>query len=344
MTFWKPGDRALLRRPGADADYAVHRLLEAGLRVDVETQTPSTRLLDLQSRGLVGIAAHPDLDDYAVVLRDDVRPADAPTDAPTNVPTDAPIDSARVGRVTLVGGGPGPTELLTVAGLAAVREADVVVCDRLAPLGALAGISAEIVHVGKIPRGEFTPQEQINRLLVEHAQRGRKVVRLKGGDNFVFGRGGEEWNACSAAGIEVRVVPGVSSALAAPALAGVPVTHRDITQGFAVVSGHVPPDDPRSTVDWDGIARSGLTLVVLMGVATLPAICYRLIDAGLDPHTPAASISDGGLPSQQSVRGTLASIAADAEAAGIRAPAVTVIGATVDALDAASVDRLAAAR
>lgn len=332
MTFWKPGDRALLRRPGADADHAVHRLLEAGLRVDVETQTPGPRLLDLESRGLVGIVAHPNLDDYAVVLRDDVRPADAPT------------GSTGPGLVTLVGGGPGPTELLTVAGLAAVREADVVVCDRLAPLGALAGISAEIVHVGKIPRGEFTPQEQINRLLVEHAQRGRKVVRLKGGDNFVFGRGGEEWNACRAAGIEVRVVPGVSSALAAPALAGVPVTHRDITQGFAVVSGHVPPDDPRSTVDWDGIARSGLTLVVLMGVATLPAISRRLIDAGLDPHTPAASISDGGLPSQQSVRGTLASIAADAKAAGIRAPAVTVIGATVDALDAASVDRLAAAR
>lgn len=332
MTFWKPGDRALLRRPGADADHAVHRLLEAGLRVDVETQTPGPRLLDLQSRGLVGIVAHPDLDDYAVVLRDDVRRADAPT------------GSTGPGRVTLVGGGPGPTELLTVAGLAAVREADVVVCDRLAPLGALTGISAEIVHVGKIPRGEFTPQEQINRLLVEHAQRGRNVVRLKGGDNFVFGRGGEEWNACRAAGIEVRVVPGVSSALAAPALAGVPVTHRDITQGFAVVSGHVPPDDPRSTVDWDGIARSGLTLVVLMGVATLPAICRRLIAAGLDPHTPAASISDGGLPSQQSVRGTLASIAADAEAAGIRAPAVTVIGATVDALDAACVDRLAATR
>ena len=340
MTFWKPGDRALLRRPGADADYAVHRLLEAGLRVDVETQTPGPRLLDLQSRGLIDIVQGPDLDDYAVVLRDDVRRADAPTNAPANAPT----DSAGFGRVTLVGGGPGPTELLTVAGLAAVREADVVVCDRLAPLGALAGISAEIVHVGKIPRGEFTPQEQINRLLVEHARRGRNVVRLKGGDNFVFGRGGEEWNACSAAGIEVRVVPGVSSALAAPALAGVPVTHRDITQGFAVVSGHVPPDDPRSTVDWDGIARSGLTLVVLMGVATLPAICCRLIDAGLDPHTPAASISDGGLPSQQSVRGTLASIAADAEAAGIRAPAVTVIGATVDALDAACVDRLAAAR
>lgn len=336
MTFWKPGDRALLRRPGADADHAVHRLLEAGLRVDVETQTPGPRLLDLQSRGLIDIVQAPDLDDYAVVLRDDVHRADVPTGPPT--------DSAGLGRVTLVGGGPGPAELLTVAGLAAVREADVVVCDRLAPLGALAGISAEIVHVGKIPRGEFTPQEQINRLLVEHAQRGRKVVRLKGGDNFVFGRGGEEWNACRAAGIEVRVVPGVSSALAAPALAGVPVTHRDITQGFAVVSGHVPPDDPRSTVDWDGIARSGLTLVVLMGVATLPAISRRLIDAGLDPHTPAASISDGGLPSQQSVRGTLASIAADAKAAGIRAPAVTVIGATVDALDAASVDRLAAAR
>jgi uroporphyrin-III C-methyltransferase len=181
--------------------------------------------------------------------------------------------------------------------------------------------------VAKIPRGAFTPQERINELLVEHGLAGRRVVRLKGGDSFVFGRGGEEWQACAAAGVPVRVVPGVSSAIAGPALAGIPLTHRQLTQGFTVVSGHLPPGDPGSTLDWSALARAGTTLVVLMGVATLPAITAALIREGMAASTPAATVADAGLPSQRDVRGTVADIAALTAAAGIRPPAITVIGA-----------------
>ena len=144
------------------------------------------------------------------------------------------------GSVILVGGGPGDPGLLTVAGLEAIRGADVIVCDRLAPLSALqhARPEALIIEVAKIPRGTSTPQERINEILIEHATAGKTVVRFKGGDPFVFGRGGEEWQACTAAGIPVTVIPGVSSAIAGPALAGVPLTHRELTQGFTVISGH----------------------------------------------------------------------------------------------------------
>jgi uroporphyrin-III C-methyltransferase len=230
--------------------------------------------------------------------------------------------------VVLVGGGPGDPGLLTVAGLGAIREADVVVADRLAPLAVLEQVrpGTEIIDVAKIPRGEFTPQEEINRLLIAHAAAGKCVVRLKGGDNFVFGRGGEEWQACAAAGIDVQVVPGVSAALAGPALAGIPVTHRSLNQGFSVVTGHVPPGDPRSTVDWSALARSGTALIVLMGVANLAAIAQALIAGGLDPSTPAATVSNAGYPGQRSVRASVADIAAVTAAAGLTAPAVTVIG------------------
>jgi len=232
------------------------------------------------------------------------------------------------GRVVLVGGGPGDPGLLTLTGLQAIQEADVVIADRLAPLAVLQHVKpgTEIIDVAKIPRGEFTPQEEINRLLVAHARAGKSVVRLKGGDNFVFGRGGEEWQACAAAGIEVQLVPGVSSALAAPALAGIPVTHRSLNQGFTVVSGHVPPGDPRSTLDWAALARTGTALIVLMGVANLAAISAALIDAGLDPDTPAATVTDAGHPSQRSVRAEVSGIAAATVRAGLGAPAVTVIG------------------
>lgn len=238
------------------------------------------------------------------------------------------------GRVVLLGGGPGDPALLTVAGLEAIRRADVIVCDRLAPLGVLdhARTDAEIIHVGKIPRGAFTPQEHINEILVEHARAGRFVVRFKGGDTFVFGRGGEEWEACVEAGVPVDVIPGVSSALAVPALAGIPVTHRTLTQGFTVVSGHVPPGDARSTVDWAALAKSHTTLVVLMGVATLPAIADALMTAGLDAATPAATIENGATPQQRVVRGPLSTIAEIVRSNGIAAPAITVIGDVVEAL------------
>ncbi len=242
-------------------------------------------------------------------------------------PRSSPTPS--VGRVVLVGGGPGDPGLLTVAGRDAVRAADVLLVDRLAPLAVLAETraGAEVIDVSKIPRGRFTPQEEINRLLVERAAAGRNVVRLKGGDSFVFGRGGEEWAACAAAGIPVTVIPGVSASLAAPALAGIPVTHRTMTQGFTVVSGHVPPGDPASTLDWSALARSGTTLILLMAVKNLPAITAELLADGLAPDTPAATVADAGSSRQRAVRSDLSGIAAATADAGIGAPAVTVIGA-----------------
>ena len=281
---------------------------------------------DLDRAALVVAATGTELGDAAVAT------AAAEHNRPAIRTSTAGVASrARPGRVILVGGGPGDPGLLTVAGAAAIRVADVIICDRLAPLEALgeARPGAEIIDVAKIPRGEFTSQERINELLVEHAGAGRVVVRLKGGDNFVFGRGGEEWQACAEAGIPVEIVPGVSSALAAPALAGIPLTHRQLTQGFTVVSGHLPPDDPGSTLDWSALARANTTLVIMMGVATLPAITADLIRHGMDPATPAATVANAGLPGQAAVRGTLADIAERTTTAGLRPPAVTVVGAVV---------------
>lgn len=233
------------------------------------------------------------------------------------------------GTVTLVGGGPGDPGLITVAGLEAIRQADVLLHDRLGPLELIAQApeGAEVVNVGKIPHGAFTPQEEINRLLVEHARAGRRVVRLKGGDNYVFGRGGEEWQHCAAAGVPVRVVPGVTSAVSVPAVAGIPVTHRALSQGFCVVSGHVAPGDPRSTVDWAALAQSGLTLVILMGLGQLPAIARALVDGGLAPQTPAAVVEDGTTADQRTIRSNLARVAAETAAAAVRPPAIVVVGA-----------------
>ncbi|WP_233164987.1 uroporphyrinogen-III C-methyltransferase [Mycobacterium sp. AT1] len=233
------------------------------------------------------------------------------------------------GRVTLVGGGPGDPGLLTVAGLEALHDADVVVTDRLAPVSLLADLDpgVDVVDVGKIPFGKATPQGEINRILIGHAAAGRNVVRLKGGDSFLFGRGGEELLACAQAGVDVTVIPGVSSALAVPAMAGMPITHRGLTQGVTVVSGHVPPEDPASTVDYEGLARVGTTLVFLMAVATLPAITRALLRHGLNPATPAATIENGTTPRQRVVRSTLAGIADAVAEAAMTPPAVTVIGA-----------------
>lgn len=231
------------------------------------------------------------------------------------------------GTVTLVGGGPGDPGLMTVAGRSAIEQADVVLVDNLAPSDALAWArdDAEIVHVAKLPRAAFTPQETINDLLVTHAQAGLRVVRLKGGDGFVFGRGMEEVEACTEAGVPVRVVPGVSASVAVPALAGIPVTHRGLVQGFTVVSGHLPPGHADISIDWAALARSGTTIVVLMGVKNLPAITETLQAHGLAATTPAAVIANGGLPEQRVVRADLAAIAEAAR--DIAPPAITVIGA-----------------
>lgn len=323
------GTTVLVREPGPRASETIHSLVDAGARVDVLATGPDARLADLASRGLVRVLDEADLTAYDVVVRDPHPDAGHAGDAATG-------SASGGGRVVLVGGGPGAPGLLTLAGLEAIRSADVIVTDRLAPLGALeqARPDAEIVHVGKIPRGEFTPQERINDVLLDHALRGKVVVRFKGGDSFVFGRGGEEWNACVEAGVPVDVIPGVTSSVAVPALAGIPVTHRTRTQGFVVVSGHVGPDDPRSDLDWPAIARSRLTIVILMGVAALPEITAALVEAGLPEDTPAACIADGGLPAQRVCRATVLDLASAVEDSDISAPAVTVIGTVVDALEA----------
>lgn len=255
-----------------------------------------------------------------------LAPAPEPGDGHRDADADA--DGAS-GHVTLVGGGPGAPGLLTVAGLEAIKTADVIICDRLAPLASLseARAGAEVIDVAKIPRGEYTPQEKINDLLVEHGRAGRRVVRLKGGDSFIFGRGGEELLACAKAGVPVTVIPGVSSAVAAPALAGIPLTHRSLTQGVTIVSAHVPPGHAGSTLDWGALARANTTLVIMMGVSTLAAVSAELISQGLSPQTPAATVADAGLPSQRAVRGTVATIAGVTADAGIKPPAITVIGA-----------------
>jgi uroporphyrin-III C-methyltransferase len=237
----------------------------------------------------------------------------------------------RAGSVVLVGGGPGDPGLITVRGQQAVAQADVVLADHLAPQSLLASLppEVEVIDASKLPRGRSMAQEQINALLVEHALAGRRVVRLKGGDPFVFGRGMEELEACVAAGVPVEVVPGVTSAIAVPALAGIPVTHRGLTHEFVVVSGHVPPGHPQSLVDWAALGRLRGTVVVLMGVDTAGAIAAALIEHGRAPETPVAVVADGSTATQRAVRTTLAGLARTLAEEGIRPPAVWVVGDVV---------------
>jgi uroporphyrin-III C-methyltransferase / precorrin-2 dehydrogenase / sirohydrochlorin ferrochelatase len=237
----------------------------------------------------------------------------------------------RAGRVALVGGGPGDPGLITVRGRQLLAEADVVVADRLAPRALLdeLGPDVELVDAGKIPRGRAMTQDDINALLVDRARQGLAVVRLKGGDPFVFGRGGEEVLACLAAGIPVTLVPGVTSAVGVPGAAGIPVTHRGITQEFRVVSAHLPPGDPRSTIDWAELATSPATLVLLMGLEYLSEITETLIRAGRDSGAPVSVIVDGTLPTQHIITTGLSAVAAAVSEAGLRPPAIVVVGEVV---------------
>jgi uroporphyrin-III C-methyltransferase/precorrin-2 dehydrogenase/sirohydrochlorin ferrochelatase len=226
--------------------------------------------------------------------------------------------------------------LLTLSGYRALLSADVVVADRLGP-GELVGLlseDVEVIDVGKDPRGHAASQDDINALLVERARAGQVVARLKGGDPFVLGRGSEEVAACTAAGVVVDVIPGVSSVTAAPALAGVPLTRRGTSQQFTVVSGHVPPGDPRSTVDWHAVARGEGTIVLLMAVANLRAIADTLIAAGRAAGTAAVVIENASLPQQRVVGATLTDLADAAEREDVVPPAVVVIGAVVSDRDA----------
>lgn len=238
----------------------------------------------------------------------------------------------RPGTVALVGAGPGDPGLLTLRAAELLGEADVVLTDRLVSKQVLAhaGPSAQVVDVGKTSWTGVAPrQEEINALLVEHAQAGRRVVRLKGGDPFVFGRGSEEAEALVEAGIAFEVVPGVSSAIAAPAYAGIPVTARGRTQDVCVVTGHLDPDDPGSRVRWQALATGPGTLVILMGLDRLPLLTAGLVRHGRAADTPAACVEQGTTPQQRVVVSTLEQLAADVAAAGLKAPVTTVVGDVV---------------
>jgi uroporphyrin-III C-methyltransferase / precorrin-2 dehydrogenase / sirohydrochlorin ferrochelatase len=231
----------------------------------------------------------------------------------------------------LVGGGPGEPDLATVAARRALASADVVVADRLAPRELLDELPAhvELIDVAKLPRGRSATQEQINRILIDRVAAGQRVVRLKGGDGFVFGRGFEEWLACVEAGVPVSVVPGLTSAISVPAKVGIPVTHRGVAHEFTVVSGHLPPDHPDSLVAWPALGRLGGTIVVLMGVENAPAIAAVLVAGGREARTPVAAIMAGTMPEERVVLSTLGDLAADLIEHQVRPPAIIVIGSVV---------------
>lgn len=237
---------------------------------------------------------------------------------------------AERGFVSLTGAGPGDPGLLTLRAWQRLQTADVIVYDRLvsAEVLALANSTAERISVGKARGRETLSQGEINALLIEHAQRGERVVRLKGGDPFVFGRGGEEALALLEAGIPFEIIPGISSALAVPAVAGIPVTHRGIASGFAVIAGTVWGVGERAKNEWGLLARFPGTLVFLMGVEDLDRITQALLAAGAAATTPAAVVESGATAQQRTLTGTLGGIAAAARAAGVRSPAVLVAGET----------------
>jgi len=230
--------------------------------------------------------------------------------------------------VYLVGAGPGDPGLMTRRSLELIASADAILYDRLIPPGALDGArpEAELRYVGKEPGAAALTQDETNALIVEMGRAGKRVVRLKGGDPFVFGRGGEEAEALAAAGVPFEVVPGVTAGVAAPAYAGIPVTHRDLASAVAFVTGHEDPDKPESALDWDALARFPGTLVLYMGIRNLPLIAERLTAAGRDPQEAVAVVERGTHPGQRTVVDTLAGIAARAGAEEIRAPAITLVG------------------
>jgi uroporphyrinogen III methyltransferase / synthase len=232
------------------------------------------------------------------------------------------------GTVYLVGAGPGDPGLLTVRAAELIARADVILHDRLIPPEALAGArpEAQLFYVGKQGGGRQVPQEETHRLLLEHARAGRSVVRLKGGDPFVFGRGGEEALVCLEAGIPFEVVPGVTAGVAAPAYAGIPVTHRELASGVAFVTGHEDPAKPDSALDWPALAAFPGTLVFYMGVRALPRIAEQLVAGGRAADEPVAVVERGTLPGQRTLVATLADVAERAGAEEIRAPAIALVG------------------
>jgi uroporphyrin-III C-methyltransferase len=240
-----------------------------------------------------------------------------------------PVADRVPGRVILVGGGPGADDLITVRGLDRLMAADVVITDRLAPVTLLSrlGPEVEIIDAGRAPGRPTLSYEEIAGLMIARARVGKTVVRLKGGDPFVFAHAAQEVKCCADAGISVEVVPGVSSATAAAALAGVPLTSSEGAAGFCVVSGHRAPDDPAGLIDWSALSRTGTNLVILMGMRHLPAIVARLIREGIAPDAAATCIADASLPAQKVVHARLEDLPAEVAAAELANPATIIIEA-----------------
>ena len=235
------------------------------------------------------------------------------------------------GRVYLVGAGPGDPDLITRKGIRLIQTADVLVFDRLIPLELLdeARADAEYINAGKAPVKHRLNQETINDIIVDRALQGKMVVRLKGGDPLVFGRGSEEALACHQAGIAFEIVPGISSSYAVPAYAGIPLTHRHMSSAFTVITGHEDPTKPGSSINYDAVARSGGTIVILMGVKQMAQVLTRLIEAGLHPETPAAIIEWGTTPYQRVVEDKVIALSERAAIEGIQSPATIVVGEVV---------------
>lgn len=321
------------------ARQALRRFTNSGARVTLATAGPLPAFSERISAA--GYVAQPESTDTAGLLHligpawlivnvgmpDPLRDriSDLAADLQVLMINELPAPSS--GRVTLVGGGPGRTGLPTLEACAALWRADVILFDRLAPTEDLNELApgAELIDVGKSPYHHPVPQRSIEHLMITRARRGDSVVRLKGGDCFVFGRGSEEMQACLTAGVPVHVVPGVSSSVAVPAASGIPVTHRGTSKSFAVISGHTPPE-PR---ELEGLVRLGSTIVILRGMGNLTQIVAGLCRAGLDPTTPAAAIERGFSDMQRSVMCSVSQLPAEVRRLAICSPAVVVIGDVV---------------
>jgi len=313
-------DATTNERAAADADAAGLWSVRADNALASAARTPAVAQLDGVT---VAISSDPPDPRRTVAVRDAIRLLLETGGLPVR------RHRAGTGSVALVGGGPGDPNLITVRGRQLLAAADVVLVDKLAPQEWLASLDpdTEVVDAGKAPHAHNMTQDEINAALVSYAQAGKRVVRLKGGDPYVFGRGSEELAACLAAGIDVEVVPGITSAIAVPAAAGIPVTHRGITQEFTVVSAHLDPRADGTTVDYDSLARSTGTLVFLMGVGRLARLAEELVRRGRPASTPVAVI-ESGTTAQERVRvGTLATIVEIASDAA--PPAVIVVGEVV---------------
>ena len=307
------GDESVDAQVAADADAARVWCVRASSAASSAAWTPAVARVD---DVVVAVNAGGD-PDRAVAVRDAVRLLLQTGDLATR----RVRRRAGLGSVALVGGGPGDPDLITLRGRRLLADADIVVVDRLGPRALLAELApdVEVIEAGKAPDNHTLPQDAINALLISLAQQGKRVVRLKGGDPFVFGRGGEEMLALVQAGVPCEVVPGVTSAIAVPAAAGIPVTHRNLSRQFTVVTAH-------EDLDWPKLAATEGTLVLLMGATRVERIVKELLTAGCDPATPVAVIENGTLPDQRTTTGSLESIGDRATAVGVRAPAVVIVG------------------